>query len=303
MPDLTRGHNPLPLPPLGGRGGGQGGRGGKPFPSPLFIFFPLLIVEPLLGALFEQLLRIVFIYIILHKVIPMTKREHTVFGLVCLGCGKIHYVTERCKRSDSCSRCSALWTRNLYRQFFHRWRQIDDPGEVVLWTMGTSLMDTEANRTRISRYWTLFRMRMNKHGGWTPLFKVVEAGAKGRRLHVHLMVSGFLDHARVLKAWREVAGESANVNFSSVRSDNVNRHLSYLCKYLVKQRSTYSWLGPMYHASALKRGGVRCHDCGDDLQFLGETYMIMTGEVLREKDINIEDYVRVRGPGEPDTRK
>lgn len=155
--DLPSGCNPFTLPPAGGRGGGKGGRGGKLLSFPPLFLFSYFLSGVILDLLTEQFVRIVFIYIIMHKVIPMItkKREHRVFGLLCVGCGELHYITERCRRSDSCERCNGLWVRNLYRQFFHRWRQIDVVGDVVLWTLGTSLVDSTANRRRLQRHWHL----------------------------------------------------------------------------------------------------------------------------------------------------
>lgn len=173
------------------------------------------------------------------------------------GCGRV--VPRRCPRWRGCPLCEARWIRALYGKFFGR---VEQSGvaldRAIMWTLGTSLKDSPENRRILARYWTRFRKHMNKYQQWDPVFRVVEAGSKGKRLHIHLVLVSQTTHAIVLKQWRKITGERSNVNFTApVHSGHLGL-LRYLLKYLTKQGTRYYWLGALYNAHPEPYDGVVC---------------------------------------------
>ncbi len=101
-------------------------------------------------------------------------------------------------------------------------------------------------------------MWMDNYSDWKPIFRVVEKGALGGRLHIHFINSGYLEHDVVLEAWRSAVGETANVNFSYIPSSSTSKVLGYMLKYLLKDDVKYSWLGTFYKAGEGKREAYVC---------------------------------------------
>jgi len=96
-------------------------------------------------------------------------------------------------------------------------------------------------------------MWMDNYSDWMPIFRVVETGLTGGRLHIHFIATRFLEHEVVLEAWRSATGEKSNVNFSYIEGAETEDILGYLLKYLTKEGSRYSWLGRFYKAGEGER--------------------------------------------------
>ncbi len=163
----------------------------------------------------------------------------------CLnGCWK--YIPQRCPVSEMCFNCSiqrrSVILARLYSKYSETSKSIQG---IVLWTLGTDLKNTSEGRKLLSNHWKYFRARMNKLADWNPLFRVVETGSKGRYLHIHYLNNGFMKHADVLRAWREVTGKSTNVNFSRKNMDP-KIAIRYAGKYMTKDASKFSFLGLWY---------------------------------------------------------
>ncbi len=153
----------------------------------------------------------------------------------------------RCPKGDDCMICNDRWVRGLYGRFADR---LERSGaliaETVLWTLGTSMDDSLANRAILRKHWNRFRVWMDKHTDWSPIFRVVETGSKAGKLHIHFISTNFIDHEVVLGIWRGFSGENSNVNFSFNPGGDVHDILRYMIKYLVKDKSRYSWMGFLY---------------------------------------------------------
>ncbi len=144
-------------------------------------------------------------------------------------------------------------------KFFARYELAywEQPREaVIMWTIGTSLVDSPENRKILSSYWKYFRMRMNTRGKWNPIFRVVEAGSKGNRLHIHFLNVGKLLHSDVLTTWRRITREKSNVQFA--KRDETAKPVYYVMKYLTKDKSTYSILGALRKIKFEKREPKVC---------------------------------------------
>ena len=130
-----------------------------------------------------------------------------------------------------------------------RWLSNDTVDRVSFWTLGTNLKDTPPNRVTIEEYWQRFRKIMNKYTEWGPLFRVVETGTKGKRLHLHILVQDYVEREYVLKVWVRITKlPKPHVWLGEVRNKYVNivRTLWYASKYVSKEATTYSWLGEFY---------------------------------------------------------
>ncbi len=93
-------------------------------------------------------------------------------------------------------------------------------------------------------------MWMDNYSDWQPVFRVVERGARGSRLHIHFIATNYIEHEVVLEAWRSATGEKGNVNFSYIPSSRTSRIFGYVLKYILKDKSKYSWMGSFYKAGA-----------------------------------------------------
>ncbi len=165
--------------------------------------------------------------------------------LSCLnGCWK--YIQAKCPVSRMCDNCSisrrATILARLYSSYDLNPKSIKT---IVLWTIGTDLKSDVESRKKLAIFWKYFRARMNKNAKWSPLFRVVEAGSRGGRLHIHFLNNGYLSHKFVIKAWREVTRSNANVNFSN-KAMSPKYAIRYAAKYLTKDMSKFTFLGAWY---------------------------------------------------------
>lgn len=121
----------------------------------------------------------------------------------------------------------------------------------VLWTLGTSLLDTMENRKRIRKMWKQFRKLMQKYhpqkyARWQPLMNTMEAGSKGNRLHYHVIVRGFAYQPEIKKIWRGITGEKSNVHFEyRGTTRKAVKAFAYLAKYS-SEGYNYYWMGDMH---------------------------------------------------------
>lgn len=177
--------------------------------------------------------------------------------LTCDDCDMEHKLQLRCKVSEIrqgsfCKGCSDRRRRKLIYKAMNRYVQVKKPGDkFVLWTLGTSLLDTEENLKLIKKYWSQFRKKFHKYyrakyEKWEPLVYCIEPGSEGRRLHLHIVVRGFAYQKFVLKLWRGITKEKSNVNFetSHTKATSAENAFRYVAKYVAKGYSYY-WLGAM----------------------------------------------------------
>lgn len=178
----------------------------------------------------------------------MAMIQHETVGLYDRETGEIVYSEVRHPVGE-CPLCDRRRAVAIRRDFDLRVHLAGvDPGTLHMWSLGCSLRDTAPNRKRITQWWRDMTESM-KRSGWVPCFRILEVGRRGY-LHLHVVVSGFVDHAVVLDKWRRITGEKSNVNVSSMTGGT--RSLArYLTKYLTKgnqnsKPGTYRWLGPLY---------------------------------------------------------
>ncbi len=150
---------------------------------------------------------------------------------------------KRHPKAIGCFDCRQIWTKSFFANFYSRAKIAEaDLSSIALWTLGTSLTEGSDNRKTITQYWNRFRASMNKYTNWHPIMKVIEAGSRGNRLHIHFLSSTTIKHHVVLRHWRRITKEKSNVNFQK-SAHNVNTAINYLIKYIVKTSVRYSWLG------------------------------------------------------------
>ncbi len=149
---------------------------------------------------------------------------------------------------------------------------------IIMWTIGTNLED-EVNL--VKDRWKIFNSRIFNYAvkpvksknlrygksAWKPfersfLFKVLESGKEGKKLHYHILSSGFIPHDAMLEAWRRTWDFNMNVNYSDIRwSRRMKRYykigkkkgedpftsaraaISYVTKYVTKDSRSYAFLG------------------------------------------------------------
>ncbi len=180
----------------------------------------------------------------------------------CLAGICYRYIQQRCPVIRMCDNCSIQRRMVILARLHSVYRENRKFIKgIVLWTIGTKLKNTVDGRKTLSEFWKYFRSRMNKKAEWEPLFRVVEAGSKGKRLHIHFLNNGFLSHKIVLQAWREVTRENSNVNFSD-HSLPPEYALRYAAKYLSKDASKYSFLG-IFYGKSQSRSGSGCNAHGE----------------------------------------
>jgi len=189
----------------------------------------------------------------------MEPEEHATV-ILATGCGCCYIeVLCRCPKAAKCGVCQSMWVKGLYSKFYTRkLRSGDNAEQCILWTLGSSKFDTGHERAALGEAWRKFRMWMDNYSDWRPIFRVVETGKKAGRLHIHFVVTWWLDHEVVLEAWRSAVGEAANVNFSYIPGDGTSKVLGYMLKYLLKDKSKYSWLGSFYKAGEGERKPCVC---------------------------------------------
>lgn len=199
-----------------------------------------------------------FIYNIIrsrHKLISKSENGVRVkFDTKCLNSGLLrrkcyctlnpHYdlVEVRCHKYLYCKPCSTYRRNKWYWNCINRFKKLDpQPKQINLWTLGSNLHESELNSFK--QHWTKFRKRMalySKRKGfrYEPLFYVYEL-TKGsntsRRIHIHLVVDGFLDQGIVLDQWRDKGRRYLNVNFSKRKGMSPSRAFGYCVKYMTKE--------------------------------------------------------------------
>lgn len=173
-------------------------------------------------------------------------------------------VTARCK---DCYNCRLHISGKITAKSMSKFKQLKRD-RVYLWTFGTSL--TEGNFETLAKYWRQFTQqfamkRKRKEILYDPLFRVFEAGSKGRRLHVHAIFGDYFDHSvgcerdengdkiickksciHAWCTWLKITGEKSNVNYvdNPIYKNAVNAFF-YCAKYAVKGGSKYSYMGAM----------------------------------------------------------
>lgn len=177
----------------------------------------------------------------------MVDKVHSVHGMLSEDGEEIlGYVHERHPKGE-CPWCDFIRVENIAREFERRLEVCGERIESLnMWSLGSSLVDTEANRKVIVDWWRLFTRRLDRRDEWTPIFRVLEVGRRGF-LHFHCVCTRYISHAEVLRTWRSITGEASNVHVSgSARGRNVSTLIRYLVKYLTKDNSTYRWMGSLY---------------------------------------------------------
>ncbi len=173
------------------------------------------------------------------------------------GCYK--YVMLRCPVKAMCINCGKFRKKKIYSMLMQRYSECQETiSDIVLWTLGTPHRSNPESRKQLSAYWKYFRARMNKKAEWSPLFRVVETGSRGQRLHIHFINEGYLKHGDVLRAWREVTNNKSNVNYSKKGNLEGKVALGYVTKYLTKDASKYSFLGKLYKVNLKDREKPTC---------------------------------------------
>lgn len=189
-------------------------------------------------------------------------------------------------RCHKCTNCMQLRKNHFVQQALLRYTENSfKKNELVLWTLGTNLDDTEMNRFWIKLWWKVFRKSICKLNmldyedqSWQPLVYVIEVGSQGGKLHVHFINNGVkLDQIEVKSLWSWITDvENPNASFSRLKEcvkcgwtqdyynsprfclrtrcdstkfkvPDAKKALLYLSKYLSKDKSTgnYYWMGHM----------------------------------------------------------
>lgn len=156
-----------------------------------------------------------------------------------------HYdlVKVRCHKYLFCRQCSVYRRNKWYWNCIHRFQSLEPQPEFLkLWTLGSNLHESEINTFK--SHWISFRKRMSlyskrKDFRYEPLFYVYEL-TKGEgtspRIHIHMVVDGYLDHQTVLDQWR-VSSRFKNVNFAKTKRKYIqpSKAFGYCVKYMTKQ--------------------------------------------------------------------
>ncbi len=153
-----------------------------------------------------------------------------------------------------CPWCDFVRAEGIAREFIRRMEAIDERFEHLnMWSLGTSMGDTPANRKRLLEWWRKFTKHFAKYEHWSGLFRVVEVGHRGF-LHIHFVCSGYLPHQKVLEFWRGLTGQKSNVHVSGQKGrQNPERLVKYLTKYLSKETTSYRWLGVFHGVGGERR--------------------------------------------------
>lgn len=219
---------------------------------------------------------------------------HERIGLLDSDEKEIYYAHERHKKDDHCSWCEMVRLVHIRREFLYRLENCGVPvHHLSMWSLGSSLKSTSYNRKIIIRDWHLFRARMSKLTSWVPVFRILEEGKRGY-LHIHFIAISYLKHAVVMRAWRDIRGESCNVHVSGQKGkQDPLRLASYLLKYLTKEGSGYRWMGPFYGMARERSRRVRQ---GSDirLHYGGIVYGGFESEVLEipqyDAQMNFDEF-------------
>ncbi len=204
-----------------------------------------------------------FIIVVLIETMP-SKHDWIRFGTEFDNCQKIIMV--RHPKQAGCFLCVDLWRKRFYVNFMKRAHNVRTLNNISFWTLGTSLIDSKANRIAIQYLWNKFRASMNKYSNWEPVVKVVESGSIGKRLHIHFLSLNWIKHEIVLRHWRRITQERANVHVLKI-VNNVRTQLNYLIKYVSKDTGRYSWLG-QFRMKAQKENQSTMHQCEHGAEYI-----------------------------------
>ncbi len=201
------------------------------------------------------------------------KSRHTVIAFCDEIDNELSYDHER-HAKGICPSCDFQRVVGIQREFIRRLEgsEVGIRG-LFMWSLGTSLSDTGANRKLLNERWHLFTKRMYHHTDWLPLFRVLEVGRRGF-LHYHVVTGLFIKHSTVLQCWRSLTKEKSNVHVSGYKGvkDPVPL-IRYLLKYLTKSSSEYRWMGPLYGVGESYR---KAHS-GARRRYMGHTcYEVVT---------------------------
>ncbi len=116
---------------------------------------------------------------------------------------------------------------------------------VFLWTFGTNWDDTSENRLRLSLAWNklttylshYYKRPKNQGKGWYyfPLYKVIEVGSEGGKLHIHAIFAAPIDWYLVKSRWSKYSGiENPNCMYKEKQSETPIKAFSYVVKYSSK---------------------------------------------------------------------
>ncbi len=157
----------------------------------------------------------------------------------------VSYVHERHSIGE-CQWCDFIRVENITHEFIRRMDEVGDVRHLYMWSLGSSLKDTDLNRRLILKRWRIFSKRMFYDKRWSPVFRILEVGRRGF-LHFHVVCIRWIDHAVILRAWRALTLERSNVHVSGYKGKLEPRRLAgYLMKYLGKSSSQYRWMGAFF---------------------------------------------------------
>lgn len=176
----------------------------------------------------------------------------------------------RCRLYEVCDPCRRWRVRKIVAKALSRYENLQTkPKTVTMWTFGTSVEDTPIGRKEVSLIWKTFTHRLRTNlarrgikGGTGINMWTLEAGTKGKRLHIHAIVFGFRPHALYLDAWRSITGEASNVNYTS-RRGKPNGAFRYIAKYAGKNAGRYYFSGGLLASKEAEAIKKRC-TCGSD---------------------------------------
>lgn len=157
---------------------------------------------------------------------------------MCVGCGDVHEVPERCQRR-TCGECAGIRYSRLRRRYDHLNEMVDD-GKLVTLTLrrvpGRSLQEQlERLRTAYSRL-----RRRAIWAGVTGSMYAIEAKPPtptrgGWNVHLHAVVDGpWLPKGQLSDAWRDLTGDSYIVDVQQLRHPDAG--VSYILGYTASER-------------------------------------------------------------------
>lgn len=186
---------------------------------------------------------------------------------VCMNHGNddISFVTIACfaghsfkvyLRCGSCPGCYYQERLRVMARFIAR-AEYYGVSQFFMWTFGTDLELNDVNEKKLKDWWHKLCTRLSTYakrsnGAWSyvPLFRVIEIGSEGKKLHYHVVYGGYMPHDIALNAWRDITGLQANVNFTKNKEGRtMYSAASYVSKYVTKNRillkstRSYYWMG------------------------------------------------------------
>lgn len=181
-------------------------------------------------------------------------------------------------RCMDCPGCFYQYRLKVLARFLERSDKYN-VSQFYLWTFGTDLDLTYHNELKLKEWWHKLCTRLSTYskrshcdiennmtcqfylfrGGcpdherpwqYDPLIRVIEIGSSGKKLHYHVIYGSYLPHEVALKAWRDITGLEANVNYRSKEKKwSRFKASAYVAKYvtknklLLKETRSYYWMG------------------------------------------------------------